>query len=275
MGLNGPNFLGIGLPELMFIVILGLVVLGPDRLPTVAKDLIRAFFRIRNLSKDLTGQLEAELGFDELKELRELKGMKTGGLVEAWANDELDLDLDRENSVTEQIEEEKKRRGEGPGERELSSGATRPRRSSRPRSIPCSRKNKAARRMGRRTPSRMHPLRQRPGRCDTEAEPTKPSRTWDGQLEFGGRPRGSRLCRAGREELTNDRTRCRPADAKPVPRTRTCGPIGAGSHGPGTQLSFQSAGDCLPDHPRGRYSAVRTRFLFLAGNAPPDSRMTS
>jgi sec-independent protein translocase protein TatB len=112
MGLNGPNFLGIGLPELMFIVVLGLVVLGPDRLPTVAKDLIRAFFRIRNLSKDLTGQLEAELGFDELKELRELKGMKTGGLVEAWANDELDLDLDGENSVTDQIEEEKKKKRE-------------------------------------------------------------------------------------------------------------------------------------------------------------------
>ena len=112
MGLNGPNFLGIGLPELMFIVVLGLVVLGPDRLPTVAKDLIRAFFRIRNLSKDLTGQLEAELGFDELKELRELKGMKTGGLVEAWANDELDLNLDGENSVTEQIEEEKKKKRE-------------------------------------------------------------------------------------------------------------------------------------------------------------------
>lgn len=112
MGLNGPNFLGIGLPELMFIIVLGLVVLGPDRLPTVAKDLIRAFFRIRNLSKDLTGQLEAELGFDELKELRELKGMKTGGLVEAWANDELDLNLDGENSVTDQIEEEKKRKRE-------------------------------------------------------------------------------------------------------------------------------------------------------------------
>lgn len=112
MGLNGPNFLGIGLPELMFIIVLGLVVLGPDRLPTVAKDLIRAFFRIRNLSKDLTGQLEAELGFDELKELRELKGMKTGGLVEAWANDELDLNLDGENSVTDQIEEEKKKKRE-------------------------------------------------------------------------------------------------------------------------------------------------------------------
>lgn len=112
MGLSGPNFLGIGLPELMFIIVLGLVVLGPDRLPTVAKDLIRAFFRIRNLSKDLTGQLEAELGFDELNELRELKGMKTGGLVEAWANDELDLNLDGENSVADQIEEEKKKKRE-------------------------------------------------------------------------------------------------------------------------------------------------------------------
>ena len=145
MGLNGPNFLGIGLPELMFIIVLGLVVLGPDRLPTVAKDLIRAFFRIRNLSKDLTGQLEAELGFDELKELRELKGMKTGGLVEAWANDELDLDLDGENSVTDQIEEEKKKKREkARRERELKQRRDKAKREQQAKIDALLEKNKAA-----------------------------------------------------------------------------------------------------------------------------------
>ncbi len=145
MGLNGPNFLGIGLPELMFIIVLGLVVLGPDRLPTVAKDLIRAFFRIRNLSKDLTGQLEAELGFDELKELRELKGMKTGGLVEAWANDELDLDLDGENSVTDQIEEEKKKKREkARSERELKQRRDKAKREQQAKIDALLEKNKAA-----------------------------------------------------------------------------------------------------------------------------------
>ncbi len=95
MGFNSNfSFLGIGIPELVFIIMLALVVLGPERLPTVAKDLIRAFFKVRNLSKDLTGQLEAELGVAEIKEL---KGIKTGKLIEDWANDELDLNFDEDD----------------------------------------------------------------------------------------------------------------------------------------------------------------------------------
>jgi sec-independent protein translocase protein TatB len=95
MGFNSNfSFLGIGIPELVFIIMLALVVLGPERLPTVAKDLIRAFFKVRNLSKDLTGQLEAELG---LAEIKELKGIKTGKLIEDWANDELDLNFDEDD----------------------------------------------------------------------------------------------------------------------------------------------------------------------------------
>ncbi len=97
MGFNSSfSFLGIGVPELVFIVMLALVVLGPERLPSVAKDLVRAFFKVRNLSKDLTGQLEAELGVAELKEL---KGIKTGKLIEDWANDELDLDFDEDDQA--------------------------------------------------------------------------------------------------------------------------------------------------------------------------------
>ena len=175
MGLNGPNFLGIGLPELMFIVILGLVVLGPDRLPTVAKDLIRAFFRIRNLSKDLTGQLEAELGFDELKELRELKGMKTGGLVEAWANDELDLDLDGENSVTDQIEEEKqKKREKARRERELKQRRDKAKREQQAKIDSLLEKNKAAKEDGGTPDVKPEASAEASDAADgdTEAEPT-------------------------------------------------------------------------------------------------------
>ena len=90
------SFLGIGIPEVMLIIILALVVLGPERLPGVAKEIVKGFFRLRNLSKELTGQLEQELGVEELKELNELKDIKTGGLIEKWANDELDLNLDED-----------------------------------------------------------------------------------------------------------------------------------------------------------------------------------
>lgn len=176
MGLNGPNFLGIGLPELMFIIVLGLVVLGPDRLPTVAKDLIRAFFRIRNLSKDLTGQLEAELGFDELKELRELKGMKTGGLVEAWANDELDLNLDGENSVTDQIEEEKqKKREKARRERELKQRRDKAKREQQAKIDALLEKNQAAKEDGGTTDAKSDASAAGTSDAaddDTEAEPT-------------------------------------------------------------------------------------------------------
>lgn len=88
------SFLGIGIPEVLLIIVLALVVLGPERLPGVAKEIVKGFFRLRNLSKDLTGQLEQELGMEELKELNDLKDIKTGGLIEKWANDELDLNLD-------------------------------------------------------------------------------------------------------------------------------------------------------------------------------------
>ena len=108
MGFNNSfSFLGIGIPELVLIVVLALVVLGPERLPGVAKDLVRAFFRVRNLSRDLTGQLEKELHLDEIRQVRELKGLKTGSLVEAWANDELDINLDGDNQPDAAAKENK------------------------------------------------------------------------------------------------------------------------------------------------------------------------
>ena len=108
MGFNSSfSFFGIGIPELVLIVVLALVVLGPERLPGMAKDLIRAFFRVRNLSRDLTGQLEKELHLDEIREVRELKGLKTGSLVEAWANDELDINLDGDGKPDAAAKEDK------------------------------------------------------------------------------------------------------------------------------------------------------------------------
>ena len=108
MGFNSSfSFFGIGIPELVLIVVLALVVLGPERLPGMAKDLIRAFFRVRNLSRDLTGQLEKELHLDEIREVRELKGLKTGSLVEAWANDELDINLDGDDKPDATAKEDK------------------------------------------------------------------------------------------------------------------------------------------------------------------------
>lgn len=122
MGFNSNfSFLGIGIPELVFIVMLALVVLGPERLPTVAKDLIRAFFKLRNLSKDLTGQLESELGVAEIKEL---KGIKTGKLIEDWANDELNLNFDEDEKDRAAAKKKTAKSKQLPAEAKSKEGAT-------------------------------------------------------------------------------------------------------------------------------------------------------
>ncbi len=117
------SFLGIGIPEVMLIIVLALVVLGPERLPGVAKEIVKGFFRLRNLSKDLTGQLEQELGMDELKELNDLKDIKTGGLIEKWANDELDLNLDENEAESKTAKPEAPARAESKPAKPAQTGA--------------------------------------------------------------------------------------------------------------------------------------------------------
>jgi Tat protein translocase TatB subunit len=56
------SFFGIGILELVFIVIFALIFLGPERLPQVLRDVIGAIRKIRSLSTDITQQLNQEFG---------------------------------------------------------------------------------------------------------------------------------------------------------------------------------------------------------------------
>ena len=58
------NFLGIGLPEIVLIVIIAVIVVGPQRLPEVAIQIARAIRYLRGYATDATAQIRAEL--DEL-----------------------------------------------------------------------------------------------------------------------------------------------------------------------------------------------------------------
>jgi sec-independent protein translocase protein TatB len=69
---------GVGLPELMVIMVLAIVVVGPDKLPEVAADLARWIKRARAYGQHLTrdfndvvGELEKEVGAsrDDWKEI--------------------------------------------------------------------------------------------------------------------------------------------------------------------------------------------------------------
>jgi Tat protein translocase TatB subunit len=48
---------GIGMPELLVILVIALIVLGPSRLPDVAKALGRALAEFRKATSDLTDEL--------------------------------------------------------------------------------------------------------------------------------------------------------------------------------------------------------------------------
>ncbi len=62
------NFFGIGPLELLLILILALIFLGPEELPTVARTLGKLVRDLQALSAEFTEQVRAELG-PELEEL--------------------------------------------------------------------------------------------------------------------------------------------------------------------------------------------------------------
>jgi Tat protein translocase TatB subunit len=81
------QMLGIGLPELMVILVLAVLVIGPDRLPQFAADLARWIRQARayanHLTKDfneVVGELEKEAGAtrEDWKEIASVVGLHTG-----------------------------------------------------------------------------------------------------------------------------------------------------------------------------------------------------
>jgi len=55
------EFLGIGLPELLVILLIALLVVGPQRLPQAAAQIARAVRQIRRYTTEVTEQLREEL----------------------------------------------------------------------------------------------------------------------------------------------------------------------------------------------------------------------
>ena len=58
---------GIGLPELMVILVVALVVLGPKRLPDVARMLGRGLAEFRRATSEFKGNLEREVDLSEIE----------------------------------------------------------------------------------------------------------------------------------------------------------------------------------------------------------------
>jgi sec-independent protein translocase protein TatB len=82
---------GVGLPELMVILVVGLVVFGPDRLPDFARQAGRMARQVRALTRQARDDIRAELGPEyadfELTDLDPRQAIRKH-IMEAWDEDE-------------------------------------------------------------------------------------------------------------------------------------------------------------------------------------------
>lgn len=59
--------LSIGFGEIIMILLIAFVVVGPEDLPKVARTLARWIKKIRTMMKDINKSFESEMGLDEIK----------------------------------------------------------------------------------------------------------------------------------------------------------------------------------------------------------------
>ncbi len=76
--MNNFNLFGIGPMELIFVLIIALVVMGPERLPQVAREMAKMMAQVREIYTEIMGTLTKEFGdMEELKEIqRDLNSLR-------------------------------------------------------------------------------------------------------------------------------------------------------------------------------------------------------
>ena len=58
----------IGVPELVVIVLVGLLVVGPEKLPQILKTLTRSFRAIKSYLMETRSEIEKSVGMDEIRQ---------------------------------------------------------------------------------------------------------------------------------------------------------------------------------------------------------------
>ena len=58
----------IGFPELLLVLLVGLVVIGPDKLPQVLRSVTKSFRKIKTWVNQTRIELEKSLGMDEIRQ---------------------------------------------------------------------------------------------------------------------------------------------------------------------------------------------------------------
>lgn len=82
---------GVGIPELLVILVVGLVVFGPDRLPEFARQAGRMVRQVRRMSQQARDDIRAELGPEyadfELTDLDPRRAIRKH-IIAAWDEDD-------------------------------------------------------------------------------------------------------------------------------------------------------------------------------------------
>jgi Tat protein translocase TatB subunit len=108
---------GIGMPELVIIFVIALIIIGPKKLPDLARALGKGMAEFRKASDDIKANLDIEGMEDELKGMEEELADSVSGLIEASETREAekekhDVELEAQegeskNGVTEIKEDDK------------------------------------------------------------------------------------------------------------------------------------------------------------------------
>jgi sec-independent protein translocase protein TatB len=84
---------GIGMPELLLLLAIALIVVGPKKLPELAKALGRGFAEFKKATNDLKESLDTSTDFTELKQsFDEVQDTVVDASIPADPNDEAETD---------------------------------------------------------------------------------------------------------------------------------------------------------------------------------------
>jgi len=90
---------GIGMPEMLLILAVALIVIGPKKLPDLAKSLGRAMGEFKKATSDIKQSMEMDAGFGEVKSTfngikDDIRDSVAGGDTEAYQPTAADTDAD-------------------------------------------------------------------------------------------------------------------------------------------------------------------------------------
>ncbi|MFQ5944736.1 MAG: twin-arginine translocase TatA/TatE family subunit [Anaerolineae bacterium] len=102
------EFLGIGAGELLVILLIALIALGPERLPEVADQLGRSLAWLRQVSDEITRSVSAELAVPKRQAWKPQSGPGPAGEPEVKAADSETGVVEPQEGSEESSEEEEK-----------------------------------------------------------------------------------------------------------------------------------------------------------------------